>query len=144
MKLEQQVCSLELSKRLRELVVRQESVFYWVKHIGYEPYLQASKEAPSGVWVEGTEVYSAFTVAELGEMLPLYIGNANANGLEQPYALFTSWNDTEGWSVAYCPPGGGTMAYHLQVENTEADARAKCLIYLIENGLIEGYDKIPV
>lgn len=24
---------------------------------------------------------------------------------------------------------------------TEADARAKCLVYLIENGLIEGYEK---
>ena len=38
MPLEQQVCSYELAKRLEELGVRQESVFWWVdRKLGHVP-----------------------------------------------------------------------------------------------------------
>ena len=39
MKLEDQVCSLELSKRLKELGVKQDSLWYWNAKEGYTPYI---------------------------------------------------------------------------------------------------------
>src|SRR5712671_5636785 len=71
---EKQVCSLDLYRRLKELGVEQESVFYWCTISGTN---QADLR-PAIVWfgkeldlghVYGEEI-SAFTVAELGEMLP--------------------------------------------------------------------------
>jgi hypothetical protein len=41
MNLEQQVCSLELAKRLKELGVKQDSFFFW-KRDGSDSYLVAS------------------------------------------------------------------------------------------------------
>lgn len=64
MKLEQQVTSLEISKRLKELGVKQESYFIWVeegwRHI---PFLSDRNHGYVGSC-------SAFTSSELGEMLP--------------------------------------------------------------------------
>ena len=68
MKLEQHVCSLDLAKRLKELGVKQESLFWWGEITKEVHYCKAGK--PLHI--------SAFTVAELGEMLPKWrprIGN---------------------------------------------------------------------
>jgi hypothetical protein len=66
--LEKQVCSLDLAKRLKELGVKQESLFYW--HIDsmkeFDPRVKMG--LPSGD--VATYGISAFTVAELGERLP--------------------------------------------------------------------------
>ena len=40
MKLEQQVVSLELAKKLKELGVKQDSLFYWWGTFNYRPYPQ--------------------------------------------------------------------------------------------------------
>lgn len=114
MKLEDQVCSLELAKRLKELGVEQNGLFShylfdnrW--HIGYLP-----------THLKECENYSAFTVAELGEMLPKGHHTYRAdNGWYVP-----PFNSIKNWNEAYpC--------------NSEADARAKMLIHLLENGLME-------
>lgn len=75
MKLEKQVCRLELAKKLKELGVNQESLFRYINipkgitsKSGYVPgwrlvYLGKNKSPEM-------EVIPAFTVAELGEMLP--------------------------------------------------------------------------
>lgn len=76
MKLEQQVCSLELSKKLKELGVKQESLFYWSNCCEKEFTLECSLwhdietwEWGNGHTLENVETkYSAFTVAELGEI----------------------------------------------------------------------------
>lgn len=141
MKLEQQVCSLELSKRLRELGAEQESFFKWGNvHIDgqyhwslYVPPEYNKVPNPS-LWVHGI---SAFTVAELGEMLPIYHYSIHT-GFHNKKWRVTSSPIQRGIGAAVCPP------VYTQTADTEADARAKCLIYLIENGLIEGYEKIPV
>jgi hypothetical protein len=113
MKLENQVVSLEYAKKLKELGVRQESLFWWVEytdghgekehwaiennHVGYKQYI------------------SAFTVAELGEMLPMiYIPVRDGK---------------KGWLWS----GNGEKNY----EKTEADARAKMLICLLEKNLLQ-------
>ena len=109
MKLEQQVVSLELAQKLKSLGVKQESAFYW--HGGLQfPYLVQRKN--------GSDTISAFTVAELGELLPVNVQLPfKKEGLAQEYWY---WSSEKG----------------RHRENTEADARAKCLVYLLENNLI--------
>lgn len=128
--LEKQVNNLELGRRLKELGVRQESAFYWVKLIyssdwsfkprvgdyGLKPYHELRCEEINPKDIHG--VYAAFTVAELGEMLPWEIG-----------VHFDKWNDQ--WLYYY-----GDMD-DKPYSNTEADARAKCLVYLIEQGIVK-------
>ena len=58
---------------------------------------------------------SAFTVAELGEMLPCFDGR-----------ITMPWHNEDGWRSHYC-----------QEPLTEADARAKMLIHLIDKGVIK-------
>lgn len=110
MKLEQQVTSLELSKKLRELGVKQESIFSWVELDGEYRLIDSE---PDG-WNNGV---STFTVAELGEILGEDLPKIFQN-VDRKWILFN--------------PYEGTNTTH----NTEADARAKMLAYLLENKLI--------
>ena len=120
MKLENQVVSLEYAKKLKEFGVKQESLFYWslgddrnTYEVKYQSYVSEVNEAPVGY-------YSAFTVAELGEMLP-------AGALGVYLNIFK--NVDKGWLVGY--------GLEKTIEaDTEADARAKMLIYLLENKII--------
>lgn len=136
MTLEQQVCSLDLAKRLKELGVKQESYVYWIMNWD-------SDYPEEGHWwslaqkhelITGREQYSAFTVAELGEMLP-YSGDVS---YPTGY-LHTVKIDQNNYRSCYAN-GAGVMGYKgellQQVANTEANARAKMLIYLLENKLI--------
>jgi hypothetical protein len=65
MKLENQVTNLELSKRLKELGVKQESLFYWKEYDGrwWLDYCGKPWDEFKDRWA------SAFTVAELGEII---------------------------------------------------------------------------
>lgn len=132
MKLEQQVTSLEISKRLKELGVNQESYFYWIT-FGQEPEIIRPNYL---IEKNGQEdMYSAYSSAELGEMLPKRIqgmlekGGATIHYFSQHYTaldfVFIKYTDSEGFNL---------ISVH---GDTEADARGKCLIYLIENNLIE-------
>jgi len=66
MKLENQVCSLELAKKLKELGVKQESLFYWFVYKNKYNELSTGLKKGGG---HGKSRFSAFTVAELGEMI---------------------------------------------------------------------------
>lgn len=145
MTLEQQVSNLELSKKLCELGVKQESLFYWKpskgKHICHSKksdhvhdykwqlckFQFLDKKGNSTEEKKYFEIlekmnllYSAFTVAELGELLT---GNDG-----QRY--FYSYPSKAGWSCKDYDLGHTTSA------EIEADARAKMLIYLLENKLV--------
>lgn len=126
MDLKDQVCSLELSKRLKELGVKQESYFFWYS---------AFKDSEVTVWhsyqigSDTERAFSAFTVAELGEMLPDYVNPADYQGAR---SLGIS-KSMDGWHITYST---SEKWWHREVADTEADARAKMLIYLIENKLI--------
>ena len=119
MKLETQVSNLELSKKLEELGVEQDSLWYWILGSGNET--DYTLELGNLIRIEGElekiDGVSAFTVAELGEMLP------NAMTLTRR-AVDGQWlyHNSDGESL---------------YADTEANARAKCLIYLIENKVIE-------
>ena len=112
MKLEDQVCSLDLAKRLKELGVKQESLFHWGCDGSGFSYLEPSNES---VWPKKW-LYSAFTVAELGEML---------NSFEIRSGRYNDQN---------CTCFSEDRSFH---EPTEANARAKCLIYLLEKKFIK-------
>lgn len=116
MKLESQVVSLDIAKKLKELGVKQESCFAWVDHT-----IDGTSESLMLLFIGGKnykKMFSAFTVAELGEMLQ-----------EEESELPTYLSSTGEWVAVYETTliGGAT---------TEADARGKMLIYLIENNLI--------
>jgi hypothetical protein len=106
MKLEDQVCSLENSKKLDELGVKVESYFTWLS----DP-IRGDRVQMRGLMADS--VSPAYTVAELGEMLPDEIAGYRENNL---------------W-VSECPDSD----FLYKESKTEADARALMLIWLIEN-----------
>ncbi len=116
MKVEDQVCSLELAKRLKELGTKQESLFYW--------NVQGTLEYAQKDFIGYTTDISAFTVAELGEMLPAEIGGDFIEYWKK------HWQGGINYMVSHKEQGTSSAL-------TEADARAKCLIHLIENGIVK-------
>jgi len=119
MKLEDQVTSLRLSKKLKELGVKQLSLFCWCKG-GTRNYV--IREFEFKVFYE--KWCSAFTVAELGEMIPAGM------------TLKTFYPETENAWVGFWDEK--EKIDKIFYGNTEADARAKMLCYLLENKLIKG------
>lgn len=127
MNLEEQVCSLELSKKLKELGVKQESQFYWIEG-EKEHYLCMKRNTiyydinnliPLNLKLcKDDKIYSAFTVAELGEILPVFY---------KSHKFFDLW---------YCEYTDQYNHVDRCTAETEADARAKMKIYLIENKLV--------
>ena len=138
MKLENQVCNLELSRRLKELGVKQDgATFYWVANL-YNPdepwtpsswSLLTADEAirnHAQKWGEkktSDYIFTAFTVSELGEMLPLSCWES------RPYLC----KGEKRW----CCGENLTIENRGCHANTEADARAKMLIHLIEQGIVK-------
>ncbi len=112
MTLEQQVTSLELSKKLKDLGVKQESLFWWGKKMGFTK-IEILHKGNSG----GIEC-AAFTVAELGEMLPLST------------KFYRSVDQIGKW-VCWC------QGLDIIREDTMVNAAAKMLVYLLENNLIK-------
>lgn len=150
--LEQQVVSLELAQKMKTLGAPQESLFYWCsfdpkgKSDWRGPYVVDDFEYDEGEderWLRypdgGQHTFrknfdcgdtaSAFTVAELGSLLAEWQS-------EQSQDYFKSvWN---GGSWDCYLVGIVEDREELIAENmdSEADARAKCWIYLKENNLI--------
>jgi len=121
MKLKDQVTSLKLSKKLKELGVEQDSLFYWV---GTD--LVGWKIMDSGVAkVTSKKAYliiSAFTSAELGKRL-----------LDWTVTTF----DKEGITIIGTDGKKPTPFINAK---TEANVRGKMLAYLMENDLIKMID----
>ncbi len=146
MELEKQVCSLELAKKLKELGVPQDSQFYWYgseKRVGFERGTKTEYEKdvhklshkqlqlrdyPSH---ERTlDDYSAYTGAELGELLPPSLNVKSRKDMQ-----WLTWqNNRYTHTIAYVGTkvDNPALAEHA---GTESNARAKMLIYLIENKL---------
>lgn len=146
MKQEQQVVSLDLAKRLKELGVKQESLFWWYpNYVNIDMAIDAGDRSLEGqihgwditylageMTTESPDLISAFTVAELGELLPSFIDDEA--GMHH-YLEFEKYNDGL-WHYYYGP----VKPMETETNNpsdTEADARAKMLCYLLENKLID-------
>jgi len=113
--LSEQVCSLELAKKLVKVGILKASAFKWGRggdrcEDEWKIFLLDDDS-----W-SAKEIYNAYTVAELGEMLP--IKSSTHRNFKDAYVCEVE-NIEE-----------------YQVAKTEANARAKMLIYLKENKLI--------
>ena len=133
MELKNQVCSLELSKKLKELGCKQESLWYWVEYYGKldipigTPILSLKKDISEVVYSESEDVIaSAYTAVELGEMLADMV--LSEKGM-------SAYSNKRMWQCGYIGKGGDT---HWEMDDIEANARAKMRIYLLENKLIKG------
>lgn len=127
MNLESQVCNLELAKRLKELGVKQNSLFCWLEGINTSEYLLFPCEPyfPHLDWRVNDKTppfhgFSAFTVADLGALLP-----------SQYLACFKDESGWYGYNIS--PTAEWKSMFPVQ---TEADARAKMLVFLLESKLL--------
>lgn len=123
MRLQDQVCSLPLAKKLKEINVDRHLGFRWPLCVFYWWHSRVDGQwivAVSGVVDKDKETHGdtdsrwapAFTVAELGEILSMVIGGRNKAGVD----------DGKWWCQS-------------SRANTEADARAKALILEIQNNI---------
>ena len=130
MKLEKQVTSLKLSKKLKKLGVEQESLWLWDTQPDNKGGIRGLRRWTDESISHPNQFVPAFTVAELGEMLPLRFETKRTY-----YQIHIShW--LNGWVIEYKSPKQFSKYYRRA--DTEANARAKMLIYLIENKLIKG------
>jgi hypothetical protein len=152
MTIENQVCNLDLAKKLKELGVKQDSLFYWLYDFRTSESMLHREITEHSAKPFGH--YSAFTVAELGEILPKFITvyeeSRNPKIAVGYYSLFYSpehngdhhFHDV---LYKYNPEAIEWKADELPLapkfslgisDKTEANARAKMLIYVLENRLL--------
>jgi hypothetical protein len=120
MQIKKHICSLEHAKRLKELGVEQKSYFMWegIMSDVDEMRFKVKKLKKNG----NPDAYSAFTVAELGEMMKKVKSEYAPTIGYIPDQWVTEWNKDIDATVF--------------LSDTEADARAKALIHLLEHNLI--------
>lgn len=133
-KLNHIVADLEYCKEIEKLGVKQKSLFYWsmagqtprVIHFEYEEKRVNDYYTDSTLdTVHKRTYYSAWTASELGEMLPYH------------YIVFGKLQFGEGYSCSISPSRNAKPEETVyKFGKTEADARAKMLIYLLKNNII--------
>lgn len=140
MNLQDQVVSLALAKRLQELGITKTGLFFWVARkdkllergirvfgVAYIHWFHDLDDTDS---LDNYEIYPAFTVAELGELIkPI-------NQVDDERNYFTFWDQLGMWVAWEQEHGLYENECHI-CASTEADARAKMLIHLLENKLME-------
>ena len=166
MKLSEQVCALEQAKRLKELGVIQESLFYHTHFTGNgDGYFFSSKHneiyfkdnckeykdigdydfenspmTPTGEDRAGRyKIASAFTVAELGVMLPHPSSLNEMGGWLHNSECDTTSTDGLPWYLLWeydLDKENAGFGRHIVSGVTEAEARAAMCIYLLEHGII--------
>lgn len=143
MNLEDQVVSLELSRRLKELGVNQPALVYWfdvpeIYHTGGDGNIDHTKTkfkthlgSPLAWNIDFKDSYAAYTAPELGELLPKFIGEY----------FYQQIPDLRGhWSCNYINIDGVKFTPYPHMyftDKNEANHRAKMLIHLLENKLIK-------
>lgn len=134
MTLDKQVSNLKLSKKLKELGVKQESVFYYKK-------ILTSDKKPSVIYCDRVEASiaesmtsyhknfcSAFTVAELGIRAKGITYKILEDGIYRAELDMSFYSDRK-WS----PQDTAKETFD---DKNEANCRAKLRIYLLKNKLI--------
>lgn len=130
---EKEVASLELSKKLKELGFPQEEPgWFWYANITNAIYrLIFLKEFDEKTDKDMEDYIKAPTNSELGEWLPIVI---------EDYGL-SIYKTLNGWAIEYEKynfiEGSKKTLVKIKCDNeTEANTRAKMLIFLVENGYI--------
>jgi hypothetical protein len=132
MEIEHQVVSVGLAKELKELGVKQDSIWIWVKRVNdkYGLVLEWDVDLRK-------ETYSAYTVAEIDDMLPDHVKKGNI----EYYLFITKTNKTESFALSEYYISYVDISYthylHSEREDKGVDAHAKMWIYLKKEGLIQ-------
>lgn len=121
--------SLELSKKLKEVGVKQQSMFVW--------YTNADNAHPLYLGEDGmrpmeAKTYSAFLSDELGKMLPLDDKFQGDTWLD-----FYRYHNGFGVQLETLNRDTSIQILHSVHATTEADARGQMLLYLITNGFLK-------
>ena len=118
MKLEDQVCSLESGKRLQELGITIPAYFGWYVNGRDEYDLLPDDNLVSMACLEYK--VPAYTVAELGEMMPVFCQTSKRHDIKKRVWMIQAFN---------------IQANHPTVmADTEAEARALMLIWWLNSG----------
>ena len=121
MKIEEQVVSIELAKEMKKLGAPQDSYFTWCEYGEYESEYLAPLSAAEINYKDNyfivVHVCAAFTVAELGEMLPF--------NYQSTKLYLDNGESTVEWCCCH-----SHKKQHCEYADTEADARAKMWLYL--------------
>lgn len=134
MKIEDQVCTLEQAKKLKELGVNQTSHFAWIDEGQLISRDKNVKELQ--LLAIATDFTSAFTVAELGVMCRDCISGHCANTAANYYATPDEYAryDLDA-SVEGIEPLPDPLPWYVE-RDTQAKALADLLIWLLESNLI--------
>jgi hypothetical protein len=128
MKIENQVCSLEQAIKFKQLGVHQGSFFAYIS----EGEL-LSKHSPNlDLMAIATDFTAAYTVAELGEMLPDYLV-IDSYRMHPRFHKQEQHNSPALWTARYGKPEDLDIP-DFDAKN-EAQCRAAMLIHLLESGL---------
>jgi hypothetical protein len=145
MNIEKQLCTISQSRRLKELGVLQESqCCHYQEQTPRNPNLHEYGWPQENMpWhisttgkrsrISGNSVlyeYSAFSVAELGQLLPDLLST------DRQYELVCVKED-DCWLVMYVAGNDLCDVLHKKAAKNEADAKATMLIYLLENKLVD-------
>lgn len=127
MELEKQVVSLELAKKIDELGFRKDSLYAYYGNAGtwHDSLVEMSMYKDSDEEFRNAKLLPAYTVAELGEILQDGMEDSHKTGFGH-------------WTCKFLPSvteDGSDEVVETQGD-TEANARAMMLIYLLENNLI--------
>lgn len=129
------VCSRRLSKRLKDLGAKQDSLFYWYAHreMGTHELIEwrvIDNRAGS------EESLSAFTVGELALLLPPFYED-DEDGTRHFLVIYPNARK-DMWLVDYRFETAKTYSQtFIECEKKLADAMAQMLIYLLEKDFIK-------
>lgn len=134
--IETQLCSLENSQKLKQLGVRQDSIYIHAGELGVIPSISFQKNPKvrsEAFEIASVKVFSAFTVAELCELLPEII--KNEDGISHRMCIVKKKNN---WNIFYYDDEDDSYPLiWIDIDsNRLADALAKTLINLIERKLM--------
>lgn len=128
MKLHEQVITLDQAKKLKEIGIVEDSLFYWLDNGGERTQAIIYNEDKKNIW--GDIGFPAFTVSELMDMLPHELGDR----------MLTIMPSNEGneflYTVLYLPLGNSIIDY---IEDDYIDAQT--LAEALGNMLIKQSDK---
>jgi hypothetical protein len=121
--LQNQVSNLELSKRLKDLGVKSQSLFAYYGNAGewHDTIVDMDMYKNADDDFREHKLLPAYTVAELGEILINLFG-------KKKISLPANWQEKGRKWEWYCWQDDSTLC-----ADTEADIRAKMLIHLLEN-----------
>lgn len=135
LRIEKRVCSLDLSKKLYELGVEQDGLFFYEV---YNEKLYGIRHIESKMELfklnNHLKYYSAFISSELGDSLPPIIVGCDYKNTKLKLKFFRN-NIANKWGCGYLNEESRQFEY-VQMDENEANSRAKMLVFVKEKGFI--------